>query len=365
MNYQEIPFFIWSENKKLAETISESLGREVNTHLEYQSIDGIYQFMEKTDGFTCYILQYSETMPSIESLTKALRKKCPCSPVILFSFQEITDSLYRRMIRSGASDILVYDEKNNAKKVRTDLLKTINNKWRMYLGFEREKKKIYQATIVTAYHEINQPLTVMLNAVGLIIMELKNLPQKSPKIEKFLKFIVKGIKKIQEILDRFKGIKNPAFAEYTDGVPMVMLSNSPKTEKNKQSVQKKVKENTVLIFSKIDNLQESIGLVIEKAGYQPLFMSDKKETVNIIASKANKIQAIIIDVNLSSEVMEELLFKTNLHMPNRSIIVLAQDENDDSTQRIMKKGTFSVLKRPFTTKQFKDIVGSAQKPILM
>ena len=89
---------------------------------------------------------------------------------------------------------------------------------------------MFDATVVTAYHELNQPLTVILNSIGLFRIEMKNQEVDSNKLQKFLGFILKGTDRIQEILDTFKAIKHPQFKEYSKGVPMVKLSLSNSKE---------------------------------------------------------------------------------------------------------------------------------------
>jgi len=108
-------------------------------------------------------------------------------------------------------------------------LKTLNQKWKTYRFFEKERKKIFDATVVTAYHEINQPLTVILNSIGLFKMEIKNNEISAEKIQKFLNFLMKSTDRIQEILEQFKQIENPELKEYSKGVPMVIL-NAPKKD---------------------------------------------------------------------------------------------------------------------------------------
>ena len=114
------------------------------------------------------------------------------------------------------------------------LIQTLNHRWKIFRYLERERKKIYQATVVTAYHELNQPLTVIMNALDLFRLELKTGQLVEEKIKKNLGFILKSVKKIQEILDKMKKVEQPTLKAYTKTVPMISLN--PEKERLTQNL---------------------------------------------------------------------------------------------------------------------------------
>lgn len=226
MNYQDIPFLIWSEEPDTSQRISELLGRQVNTFIESGSPDSVYKYLEKFDYFSCNVFHYTEDRPVMYDLIKASLKNRPYSAVILFTFQDIPYDTYQNLIRSGVSDIIVYRGEESQVEIIESLLKTLNYKWKSFRYLQKERKKMFDATVVTAYHELNQPLTVILNSIGLFRIEMKNQEVDFNKIQKFLGFILRGTDRIQEILDTFKEIKHPQLKEYSKGVPMVKLGLS-------------------------------------------------------------------------------------------------------------------------------------------
>ena len=228
MHNQDIPFLIWAEKKEISQRISEILDRKANTYTENGSSAAVADFLEKINYFTCNVFHMQADDPLIHDLIQLSLKRRPLSPVILFTFEKYTPESYHNFIRGGVTDVLYFDGKMEEESLRENLVKTLNHRWRIFRYLERERSKIYKATVVTAYHEINQPLTVILNSIGLFNIELKNKRINYEKIVKFLKFILKSTKRIQEILNLLKKIEQPHLKEYTKGVPMISLEQSKK-----------------------------------------------------------------------------------------------------------------------------------------
>jgi hypothetical protein len=234
MNYQDIPFLIWAEKLEISQQISKILGRKANTYIESSSSDSVDKFLEKTENFTCNVFHYQKDSVALNDLIKSSMRKRPYSAMVLFSFSDIPYSLYQKFVRNGVSDVLVYYGDNSQIALIECLLKTLNQKWKAYRYFEKERKKMFDATVVTAYHEINQPLTVILNSIGLFRMEMKSQQVSAEKINRLLGFLIKSTDRIQEILDQLKEIRNPELKEYSKGVPMVKLDAPQKIEGQEQ-----------------------------------------------------------------------------------------------------------------------------------
>jgi hypothetical protein len=227
MNYQDIPFLIWAENRKIGETIKGILGRKLNTEVETGSIETLSDYLQRSQGFRCVVLQLSDNKNQLDDMIDYTLKRCPASAVVVFSFKGITLAEYQNFIRDGAADVLVYDEKLDQLALLEGLLRVLNQRWYLHRCLERGKKKMYEATVVTAYHEINQALTVIINAVGLLKLEIEHESVDITQMEKISDFIFKGTNRIAEILDKLKRIKDPVLKEYTPGVAMVCLETSP------------------------------------------------------------------------------------------------------------------------------------------
>jgi len=237
MNYQDIPFLIWSDDKKVGETIKTILGRKSNTVVESGPMEVVASYLSKSQVFHCLVFHMGNGKNQLDDLIEVSTKKGPASAIIIFSFKTVSLPEYQNLIRSGAADVLVYDESIEQVTLLEGLLRTLNLRWYLYRCMEREKKKMYEATVVTAYHEMNQALTVMINAIGLFKLEVEHESVDLPKLEKIADFILKGIQRIQEILEKLKKIKDPVLKEYTPGVAMVCLQSSSTLLKQEKSLE--------------------------------------------------------------------------------------------------------------------------------
>ncbi len=227
MNYQDIPFLIWAENRKIGEAIKSTLGRKLNTEVETGSLETLSDYLQKSQGFRCVVLHLSDNKSLLDDMIDYTLKRCPASAVIIFTFKGLTFAEYQNFIRDGVADVLVYDKTADQVALLEGLLRVLNQRWYLHRCLERGKKKMYEATVVTAYHEINQALTVIINAVGLLKLEIEHESVNVAQMEKISDFIFKGTNRIAEILDKLKRIKDPVLKEYTPGVAMVCLETSP------------------------------------------------------------------------------------------------------------------------------------------
>ena len=234
MYYQNIPFLIVSKDVATGERIATILDRKTNTRIECYDPEAIYNFHEKINYFACNVFHYSGPDQILEEIIVNLLRKRPVSPIFLISDEKPDIDLYQKFIQLGIADMLVYNVNTKKEDVFNALIQTLNQRWKIFRYLERERKKIYQATVVTAYHELNQPLTVIMNALDLFRIEMKTGQLSEEKINKNLGFILKSLHKIQEILERMKKVDQPTLKAYTKTVPMISLK--PETQRVKQNL---------------------------------------------------------------------------------------------------------------------------------
>lgn len=83
-------------------------------------------------------------------------------------------------------------------------------------SIQQEKYQIFEATVITANHEIKQPLTIMSLALNSIKRELqKENIDKNILLEK-INYLEDGIKKITTVLNKLNAIKHPEAKEFYD-----------------------------------------------------------------------------------------------------------------------------------------------------
>lgn len=108
---------------------------------------------------------------------------------------------------------------------RVDLLARINSaiktKENQKLKLEYEKMKMFAATVLTANHEVKQPLTLISLSSAAIKRELtKNDFSKDVVLNK-LTSIEGAIKEIANILEKLNEIKSPSISNYSKDIQLI------------------------------------------------------------------------------------------------------------------------------------------------
>lgn len=88
----------------------------------------------------------------------------------------------------------------------------------------QEKYQIFEATVVTANHEIKQPLTIISLAFNAIKRELQKEEINKNLIFDKLNYIEDGIKKITSVLNSLNAIKQPELTHYNKEKDVKMIT---------------------------------------------------------------------------------------------------------------------------------------------
>jgi DNA-binding response OmpR family regulator len=90
---------------------------------------------------------------------------------------------------------------------------------------ELEKINTFTATVVTANHEIKQPLTLINLSTAAISREIGKDNINRETIIKRVEFIDNATKEIIKVLERLSSIKNPVITDYVNDLKMIDLGN--------------------------------------------------------------------------------------------------------------------------------------------
>lgn len=148
-------------------------------------------------------------------------------PVILLT--ALTDSNdLKKGFQSGAFDYV--------KKPfnRIELLSRINSALKFResnkLLLEVEKINTYAATVITANHEIKQPLTLINLSTAAMRRELSKDEISKEAVLKRVTFIECATKEIIEVLDKLKSIRKPVFTSYVNDMRMIDINSGSKED---------------------------------------------------------------------------------------------------------------------------------------
>jgi len=115
---------------------------------------------------------------------------------------------------------------------KIELLARVNSALRFReatkMVLEIEKANTYAATIITANHEIKQPLTLINLTLTALKRELSKEDLSREALQKRVTFIENGAHEISRILEKLNSIKHPKFTEYVNEVNMIDIDGSDK-----------------------------------------------------------------------------------------------------------------------------------------
>jgi two-component system cell cycle response regulator len=144
-------------------------------------------------------------------------------PVILVTAKTEAENT-KEGLQAGAFDYV----RKPVNKV--ELLARINSALKLRetykLLLEMEKVNTFAATVVTANHEIKQPLTLINLSIAAIKREVGKEDISRDAIMKKITFIEGAIREINNVLEKFKSIKSPNFSQYVNHIKMVDLNST-------------------------------------------------------------------------------------------------------------------------------------------
>ncbi|TSA30261.1 MAG: response regulator [Ignavibacteriales bacterium] len=148
-------------------------------------------------------------------------------PIILLTALTEADNL-KQGLQSGAFDYI--------KKPfnRIELIARINSALRFSetnkFLIEIEKIKTFAATVVTANHEIKQPLTLINLSTAAIRREISKTNYSSENILKRIEFIENATRDIIYVLDKLGSIKKPVITPYVNDLNIIDLKSEEKKD---------------------------------------------------------------------------------------------------------------------------------------
>ncbi len=247
---------------------------------------------------------------------------------------------------------------------------------------ESEKKNVYDATVLTAAHNINQPLTVLLLKAEMIEEKLK-YNGRDDELLSHIESIKRSALKIYDIMDQFKSLSRPVFKDYLEGVKMIDL-DSGAADKEKgptetghpfvpsapepqtfptapfapepQAVHKKppmvkIEPTTILIVEDEEGIKDLVCEILNNQGYKTLAAADGEEGFKLYKENQNKIDLLVTDIRMPKLTGIELYHKVRELSPKLPVICLTGYDIDDEAQKLHNEDKIKLLTKPFALKE--------------
>jgi len=144
-------------------------------------------------------------------------------PVILLTALTSTEDL-EDGLQAGAFDYVKkpFNRAELLARIKSALRFSETNKFLI----EIEKVNTFAATVLTANHEIKQPLTLINLSTTAIRRELGKDELNMESIEKRVRFIETATKEIIAVLEKLTHIKKPVFTDYLNNLKMIDINTS-------------------------------------------------------------------------------------------------------------------------------------------
>ncbi len=275
-----------------------------------------------------------ESIDGIELLEKIKFTDPHIAVIILTGYASIKTAI--EALRLGASDYLI--KPINIEELRIRVQKALERQELERRLKEAERRITYNATITTANHEINQPLTVILSGADMIKMELDVLGIKCQKIRNYLQLIQKSAHRIAEILRKFREISSPVILKIPHGMQMIEL--------NLDEV-KKEKGRYILIIEDEENVRQILKDVLENEGFQVILAATAEEGVSLYKAHHNAIEMVLLDFHLPDSTGSKVYRKLKEINMHAKIIITSGFEFDDNIQQVLNEGAIGFLSKPF------------------
>lgn len=285
-----------------------------------------------------------ESIGGIELLEKIKFTDPQIAVIILTGHASIQTAI--DALRLGASDYLI--KPINVEELRIRVKKALERQELERRLTEAERRIMYNATITTANHEINQPLTVILSGADMIRMELEKTGSLNTKIGNYLQLIQRAGHRIANILRRFREISSPIIHKIPHGMQMIELNMDIK-EKPEQ-------DHYVLVIEDEENLRQIIKDVLENEGFRVVVAATAEEGLELYKSHKELMELVLLDFHLPDALGAEVFNQLKSYNETVKIIITSGFEFDDAIQETLNQGAVGFLSKPFNREQVTSFV---------
>lgn len=168
-------------------------------------------------------------MPDISGFdvckTLTTREDTKLIPIILVTALSEAENL-KRGLQAGAFDYVKKPFNKNELIARINSALRFSDMSKVML--EVEKVKTYAATVVTANHEIKQPLTQINLSTAAIRRELSKNEFAQDSILKRIEFIENAAREILTVLEKLGSIRKPVITPYVNNQNVIDLNSDEK-----------------------------------------------------------------------------------------------------------------------------------------
>lgn len=246
-----------------------------------------------------------------------------------------------KAVRLGASDYLL--KPINVEELRIRVKNTFDRIELERKLKEAQKNLTYSATIATANHEINQPLTVIISAIDMIKMELDKMDIRNERLSDYLDLLTKSSLRIANLLRKLREISSPKIHEIPLGMNMIDID----PDENLRNIQ----DRYVLVIEDEENLRHIINEVLDSASFKVILAATAREGIDLFRIDKHLIETVILDFNLPDSDGLKVLEELQKIDPKVKVLLTSGFDVDESVNKALGKGALDFIRKPFNRQQ--------------
>lgn len=288
-----------------------------------------------------------EGISGLELLEKIKEIDGDLSSILLTGHASIETAI--QTVRLGASDYLL--KPINVEELRIRVKKTFERIELERKLKEAQKNLTYNATIATANHEINQPLTVIISAIDMIKMELEKMDLKNDRLLNYLDLLTKSSLRIANLLRKLREISSPKIHEIPLGMKMIDIETDDDFFK--------IQDRYVLVIEDEENLRQIIHEVLDSASYKVILASTAREGIDLFRIDKHLIETVILDFNLPDSDGLHVFEELKKIDPNVKVVLTSGFDVSESVNKAIDKGALDFIRKPFNRHEILSVLKKA------
>ncbi len=231
-----------------------------------------------------------------------------------------------------------------------------------------EKNEIFLATVVTANHEINQPLTSILCSANLLEKTFEGNRIKDPEsFKKYIMLIETSVKKISDTLKKLRAVKGPTTTGYVDSVRMIDLESPEEKSEPVTDIYKVVsrlrqggKANKIFIIDQNNSILEPVKESLSERGLAVSSFSDYQVILERFKEDPTAVDLVMIDLTHPTEGGGLRLFRQLKDInKNVKIILSSGDDVKGGVVDALKNGAEAFLPKPYDIDDLAQVIEKA------
>jgi len=299
-------------------------------------------------------------MHGLGVLAKVKETSSETPVIIITGFASVKSAI--EALRLGAFDYMIKPCEDDELLLR--IKRAFEKKDMERQLIEAQKKAMFTATVITANHEINQPLTAVFGAAGLIKMELEEQDINNPAIEKQLNNVMKSAHRISNILHRLKQTSRPILKNYAAHVQMIQLDDKlpvEETETKSVGCHAADADYSILIVDDEQDLREMMTDILKKLHYRTLDAGNGYEALEIYKKHPSEVDLVITDMKMPRMGGRELYYKLKEIDSDIKIILSSGYDVEEEIRELLDRGASGFIRKPFQFQQLTSAIQQALK----